>query len=107
MLPPGGRSFTIDIAVMLLPHPDSPTKPSVSPSATWSDRPSTARTVDLVRRMWGWRPSISRTLATVALGAERRSPDGTIAADAAALGRSRLDTRTPPAASDLHRRRRL
>ncbi len=33
-----------DIIVTLLPEPDSPTMPSVSPSETVNDTPSTART---------------------------------------------------------------
>ena len=51
MLPPDGSSFMIDIPVMLLPQPDSPTSPSVSPGAICSERPSTARTVVLLSLM--------------------------------------------------------
>ena len=35
----------IDIAAIVLPHPDSPTIPSVSPASTSKLRPSTAWTV--------------------------------------------------------------
>ena len=37
-----GVSRKIERHVMLLPEPDSPTRPSVSPSATAKDTPSTA-----------------------------------------------------------------
>lgn len=40
----GGRSRTAMRASVDLPHPDSPTRPSVSPRRTESDTPSTART---------------------------------------------------------------
>ena len=42
--PVGGRSRTAMRANVDLPHPDSPTKPSVSPRRMESDTPSTART---------------------------------------------------------------
>src|SRR5690606_33896090 len=43
---PGARSSRmIDSEVTLLPQPDSPTRPSVSPGATSKDRSSTATTV--------------------------------------------------------------
>src|ERR1700730_15655610 len=51
----------IDIAVMLLPHPDSPTRPSVSPWSILSDTPSTARTSDLRCRLCVRRSLISST----------------------------------------------
>src|SRR5215217_1274077 len=41
----GGRRRMIDSAVTLLPQPDSPTIPSVSPAPTSNDTPSTARVV--------------------------------------------------------------
>ena len=41
----GGSSRMIDSAVTLLPQPDSPTMPSVSPAWTSNDTPSTARTM--------------------------------------------------------------
>ncbi len=41
---PGGSSRTIDIAVMVLPHPDSPTSASVSPASMLRETPLTART---------------------------------------------------------------
>ena len=37
-----GTRFNIDSAVMLLPHPDSPTMPSVSPFKISKERSSTA-----------------------------------------------------------------
>jgi hypothetical protein len=42
---PGGQAISrrIDIAVTLLPQPDSPTTARVSPASTWIDTPSTAR----------------------------------------------------------------
>src|SRR3954471_1898519 len=39
----GGKSRMIESAVTLLPQPDSPTMPSVSPGETSNDTPSTAR----------------------------------------------------------------
>src|SRR5205809_673254 len=42
--PGGGTRRTSDSAVTLLPQPDSPTSPSVSPSSTWNETLSTART---------------------------------------------------------------
>ncbi len=42
--PPPGSRFMIDNAVIVLPQPDSPTMPSVSPGSTWSVTPSTACT---------------------------------------------------------------
>ena len=38
----------IESAVTLLPQPDSPTMPSVSPGASENDTPSTARAIALV-----------------------------------------------------------
>jgi hypothetical protein len=56
---PGGQAISrrIDIAVTLLPQPDSPTTASVSPASTWIDTPSTARVMpsrvkNQVRRSW-------------------------------------------------------
>ena len=34
MCPPTGSRFMMDSAVIVLPHPDSPTMPSVSPAST-------------------------------------------------------------------------
>ena len=45
MRPLFGSSPMIDSAVIVLPQPDSPTMPSVSPSSTWNDTPSTACTM--------------------------------------------------------------
>src|SRR6185437_11747075 len=44
--PPVGSRFMIDSAVMVLPQPDSPTMPSVSPGSTYSEMSSTACTVE-------------------------------------------------------------
>ncbi len=41
----GGSTPRIARSVMLLPDPDSPTRPSASPPTTSSETPSTARTV--------------------------------------------------------------
>ena len=41
----GGSTPRMDRSVMLLPEPDSPTRPSASPLGTSKDTPSTARTV--------------------------------------------------------------
>jgi hypothetical protein len=41
----GGNSRITESAVTLLPHPDSPTIPSVSPGNTSSETPSTARVI--------------------------------------------------------------
>ena len=46
----------IDIAAIVLPQPDSPTTPSVSPASTSKLRPSTAWTVPLRRRIRVSRP---------------------------------------------------
>ena len=43
--PGGATSRSTDMAVTLLPEPDSPTRPSVSPRPTVNDTPSTAVTV--------------------------------------------------------------
>jgi len=40
-----GRRRRIDIAVTLLPQPDSPTMPSISPAFSCQETPSTARTM--------------------------------------------------------------
>src|SRR5581483_2342582 len=51
ILPPVGSSRTTDRAVIVLPEPDSPTRPTVSPARTARSTPSTARTTR-------WRPVI-------------------------------------------------
>jgi hypothetical protein len=38
----GSMRRMTDLAVVVLPQPDSPTSDSVSPRATWNDTPSTA-----------------------------------------------------------------
>ena len=45
----GSSSFATTRAVVDLPHPDSPTRPSVSPGATENETPSTARTAPVCR----------------------------------------------------------
>src|SRR2546430_10887061 len=44
ILPGSGTSLRIESAVIVLPQPDSPTMPSVSPASMCSETPSTART---------------------------------------------------------------
>ena len=58
---PGGSATRrrTDSAVTLLPQPDSPTTPSVSPAATLYDTPSTARTVPAAVKKCVCRLSIS------------------------------------------------
>src|ERR1700681_195349 len=53
ILPGGsGMSRMSDMAVTDLPQPDSPTMPSVSPSSTWKETPSTARLIPSGVRKW-------------------------------------------------------
>ncbi len=69
---------------MVLPLPDSPTRPTVSPSRTESETPSTARTWPTVRRRtprrmgkWTRKASVSATTgASGAAGAGR--PRGSV-----------------------------
>jgi hypothetical protein len=51
----------IDIAVMVLPEPDSPTMPMVSPASTVKLMPSTAWTVDFFSLICEWRFWTSRS----------------------------------------------
>src|SRR4051794_35330773 len=52
MLPAvGSRRRVIRRPVVDLPQPDSPTRPRLSPSATWKSSPSTAWTAPTVRRI--------------------------------------------------------
>src|SRR5580693_3867179 len=62
--PPVGSRFMIDSAVMVLPQPDSPTIPSVSPGSTWIDTPSTACTTPSLSRISVRRSVISSSGAT-------------------------------------------
>src|SRR6478609_6584058 len=69
MLPailPGGSGISriSDIEVTDLPHPDSPTMASVSPSLTWNDTPSTARLMPSGVRKWVCRFSTSSNAIT-------------------------------------------
>src|SRR5215831_718621 len=64
MCPPTGSRSMIDNAVIVLPLPDSPTMPSVSPGSTYSETPSTACTVPSRSTIWVWRSSISSSGAT-------------------------------------------
>src|SRR4051812_23119905 len=57
--PPVGSSRITESAVIVLPHPDSPTSPSVSPARTLSSTPSTACTVERLSRMSVRSPLIS------------------------------------------------
>ena len=57
--PAGSMRRMIDIAVMLLPQPDSPTTPRVLPSSTEKLTPSTALTVPSWVKKWVRRPRIS------------------------------------------------
>src|SRR6185437_7731436 len=68
MRPPGGSIFMMDMAVMVLPQPDSPTRPTVSPRRTVNDTPSTGCTASLRRRM-----SVRRS-CTRSSSVTRRSP---------------------------------
>ena len=45
----GSISRNASRAVVLFPHPLSPTNAKVSPGITWNDTPSTARTAPLAR----------------------------------------------------------
>ena len=47
-------------AVTLLPHPDSPTTPRVSPLLMWRSMPSTARTTPSSVKKWVFSPLTSR-----------------------------------------------
>ena len=51
MRPAGGSKPTIDRQVVVLPHPDSPTRPRVSPSFKVKLTPSTALTTRLPRKV--------------------------------------------------------
>src|SRR5215470_2275058 len=64
---PGGSAMSriSDIEVTDLPHPDSPTIASVSPSLTWKDTPSTARLMPLGVRKWVCRFSTSSNAIAV------------------------------------------
>src|SRR5580700_4822314 len=60
--PPGGSSRMIELPSIDFPQPDSPTRPSVSPSATSRLTPSTACTVEPRSRISACRSLISSTL---------------------------------------------
>src|SRR5262245_41989286 len=65
--------------VVLLPHPDSPTRPRVSPRRTSNEMPSTAFTLPTWRRTtapamtgkWTFRSFTSRTVSGAELGMEK------------------------------------
>ena len=61
IFPGFGTRPRIDRLVTLLPHPDSPTSPMISPRRTWKSIPSTARTTPA--RVWNdvRRPRTSRS----------------------------------------------
>src|SRR5882762_7820201 len=78
MRPAGAAtSRMIESALTDLPHPDSPTRATVSPSATSQDTPSTARTTPPRVTKCVWRSTTSRRLptarATIALDAAASS----------------------------------
>ena len=56
-----GSNRSSESAVMLLPDPDSPTSPSVSPSRIWKLTPSTARVTPHLVKRWVCRSCTSRT----------------------------------------------
>ncbi len=70
--------FRMARPVVLLPQPDSPTRPRVSPRRTSNDTPSTAFTLPTWRRMtapaitgkWTFRSLTSRTVSGADIGAE-------------------------------------
>ena len=67
----------IDRLVTLLPQPDSPTRPMISPRSTWKSMPSTARTTP--SRVWNEvrRPATSRSGRSPRSIAARRADAGT------------------------------
>ena len=64
MWPDGGSRRMIDMPVMDFPHPDSPTRPTVSPGSMVRETPSTACTVECRIRMCVRRSSTSSRLTT-------------------------------------------
>src|SRR5215216_1420945 len=58
--------------VVDLPHPDSPTRPSVSPGLTWNEMPSTAWTAPTLR--WKMIPRVSGKCITRLLTVRSDSP---------------------------------
>src|SRR5206468_219872 len=68
-----GTSRSTDRHVMLLPDPDSPTSPSVSPSATAKETPSTALIVPHRVTMWVRRSSTAMTGGLMSEGGRRRA----------------------------------
>src|ERR1700733_11395092 len=60
--PPGGSSRISEVPSMVLPEPDSPTSPSVSPSSMVKLTPSTACTVTSRSRISALRPETSSRL---------------------------------------------
>src|SRR6516164_4443532 len=72
---PGGSATRrrTDSAVTLLPHPDSPTTPNVSPLCTSYETPSTARTTPAAVKKWVCKFSISSSGEASAAPASRRA----------------------------------
>ncbi len=64
MCPPVGSRFMIDKAVIVLPQPDSPTMPRVSPGSSWNETPSTACTTPSRSLIWVRRSLTSSSGAT-------------------------------------------
>src|ERR1041385_1722704 len=67
MRPGAGTRRSTDRAVIVLPQPDSPTTPTVSPSSTWRLTPSTARTTPRDVKNWVFMSSMRRIVANSAL----------------------------------------
>src|SRR5215475_14456595 len=61
-----GMSRMIESAVTLLPQPDSPTTPSVSPLSMWKSTPSTARTTPSSVKKWVLSPRTSSSRSAIA-----------------------------------------
>ena len=79
--PPWGSRPISDRAVMVLPEPDSPTTPRVSPALTTRSTPDSARTTPERISMSVWRSLISRSgvgvdMVTSCAGGLRRRREG-------------------------------
>src|SRR3546814_4167006 len=77
MRPGSSTSFIREKPVILLPEPDSPTKPNISPCRNCSDTPSTA--LMMPSRVWNQvlRPCTSNKREEVAVVMSRRSEEHT------------------------------
>ena len=82
-MPASGFSMpTIILPRVVLPHPDSPTRPSASPASTCSDTPETAFT-ELTRR-WRIAPAVTGYSRTTSMTSSRWPSAGRAAAAVAA-----------------------